>query len=66
MAILVRASEPHSPIAGLDTAFLVHHLLKEISDNLIPIAALVHSRTVFEVLAKQGRTTDKRIQIDIY
>lgn len=44
---------------------MVQHLLKEITGNPVPIEAFVDSRTVFEVVEKQGRTYEKRLQIDI-
>lgn len=59
-------SELQSLIKGSDNAFIIQNLMGEITGTLIQIEVYVDSRTALEVVAKQGRSTEKRLQIDIH
>lgn len=61
----VMASELHSLTMGFDNAYVVQHLLMEITGRLLEIEAYIDSKTVFDVVAKQGRTGEKRLAIDV-
>lgn len=62
----VMASELHALVAGFDAAFWLCDLVNQILGRDIPIEAYVDSKTVFDVVAKDGVTTEKRLEIDIH
>lgn len=59
----VMARELHELVLGFDHAFAIFDLLAKILGRKIEIEALVDSKTVFDVVAKNGRTQEKRLQI---
>ena len=61
----VMASEIHGLLYGFDQAYVAQQILQETLDVPIPIDAYVDSKTLFNVIAKQSSTTEKRLQIDI-
>lgn len=62
----VLASEIHSLVLGFDVAYVVQHMLNEIIGRKLKIEAYVDSRSTFDIVAKQGKTVEKRLQIDIH
>lgn len=61
----VMASEIHALVLGFVATFSIQHLITRITGRRPTIEAYVDSKTVFDVIAKQGRTSEKRLQIDI-
>ena len=61
----VMAAELFALIYGFDHSFTVRDALHQTTGQLIPIYAFGDSRTVFNVIAKQSSTTEKRLQIDV-
>lgn len=60
----VMAAELFSFVLGFDYAFVVQDLLMDMTGRHFPLEALVDSKTVFDIVAKQSQTTEKRLQID--
>lgn len=61
----VMAAELHALTLGFDYAFVIKDLLEDILGRKIKIEALIDSKTVFNVITKEGSTTERRLQIDI-
>lgn len=61
----VLASEVHGLVQGFFVSFDIHHMLKEVLRKKLKIEAYVDSRSVFDVVSNQGKTVEKRLQIDI-
>lgn len=61
----VMADEIQALVLGFDYAYIVKDLAKEIIGRKLKMEALVDSRTVFNVVAKDGQSTEKRLQIDV-
>lgn len=51
-------------VLGFDYAFVVKDLLYDMTGTVFPIEAIVDSKTVFDIIAKQAQNTEKRLQID--
>lgn len=62
----VMTSEIHALIIGFYHAFKMQDLIEEILQQKVAVKAYVDSKTVFDVIAKDGKTTESRIKIDIY
>jgi len=62
----VMAAELHALIYGFDSAYLARDILQELLGLRLDIDAYVDSRTVFNVVAKQSSTLEKRLQIDVH
>lgn len=60
------ASEIHALVLGFDHAYVIRDMVAEILQRYIQLKAFVDSKTVFDVLAKQGKTCEKLLQIDIH
>ena len=61
----VMAAEIQALTLGFDYAFIVKDLVDEILGRQLRIEAMIDSKTVFNVVAKEGKTTERRLQIDI-
>lgn len=61
----VLAAEIQALVLGFDSAFLVKDLVEELLGRTIKLEALIDSKTVFNVIAKDGKTSEKRLQIDV-
>ena len=59
------AAELHALIYGFDNAYMVQDIVSETLGRKIEIDAYVDSRTVFNVVAKNSATLEKRLQIDV-
>jgi len=62
----VMAAEIHALVYGFDNGYVAQNFLSEILDQNVPIDGFVDSRTVFNVVAKQSSTLEKRLQIDVF
>ncbi len=62
----VMAAEVHGLIYGFDNAFVAKEMLREILGENLPIDGIVDSRTLFNVVAKNSSTLEKRLQIDVH
>lgn len=62
----ILAAEIHALVLAYDHAYVIRHTLIEILGRNVKLEAYVDSRSVFDVIAKDGNTTEKRLQIDIY
>jgi len=62
----VMAAEIHGLIYGFDNAYVTRSMLKEILNVDIPIHGYVDSKTLFNVIAKNSATLEKRLQIDVF
>lgn len=49
---------------GFDYAFLVKNFIEELLGRKILQEAMLDSKNVFNVVAKDGKTADRRLQID--
>ena len=63
---LVMAAELLALVYGFDCAFVVQSALEDIYGYAIPIHVFVDSRTVFNLIAKDANSLEKRLQIDAY
>ena len=61
----VMAAEVHALILGFDYAYLIQNMLHEILGWTMEIEGITDSKTVFNVVAKEAQTTERRLQIDI-
>lgn len=61
----VMAAEMHGMVLGFNHAFVVRDIISEMFERDTELEAYVDSKTVFEVLANQATTCEKRLQIDI-
>lgn len=61
----VMASEVHALLLGFDNAFPIHEILSHILARDLPIEAFVDSKTVFDLIAKDGKTRERKLQIDV-
>lgn len=61
----VMAAEVQALVLGFDYAFIVKDLIEEIIGRSIRLEALIDSKTVFNVIAKDGQTAERRLQIDV-
>lgn len=61
----VMESEIHALVLGFDYAYIIKDMVRDITGMNMPIEAIVDSRTVFDVIEKDGLTTERRLQIDI-
>ena len=61
----VMAAEIQALVLGFDFAFLIKDLVDEILGTDMRIEALIDSKTVFNVVAKDGKTAERILQIDI-
>lgn len=57
----VMASEIHSLTKGFENSVVIQNLLHDIKGRIHPIEAFNGSKTVLEIVAKQGRTAEKRL-----
>lgn len=62
----VMAAEIHALLYGFDNAIIVQNLLHDVTGTLYSIDGLVDSKTLFNVVAKDGKTLEKRLQIDVH
>ena len=60
------AAEIHGFGYGVDNAFVARSMTEEILGKKIPIDCYVHSKTLFDVIAKHANTKEKRLQIDVF
>ena len=61
----VMAAEIQALVLGFDYAYVVKDLIEEILGRTIMLDAMVDSKTVFDVIAKDAKTTERRLQIDV-
>lgn len=61
---IVMVAELFALILGFDYALVVRDILEDMTGRVFPIETLVDSKTVFEIVAKQAQTTEKRLKID--
>lgn len=61
----VMASEGHTLVLGFYQAFSIRHLIQEILARDVELHAFVGSKTVFDIIAKNGQTSERRHKIDI-
>lgn len=59
------ASEVHALVFGFYTAYTLQHMVTATTGTTSRIEAYFDSKTVFDVIAKQGRTNEKLFQIDM-
>lgn len=62
----VMSSELHALILGFDYAFIIRNLLEEILGRKVRLDAYVDIKTVFDVISKDGNTTERRLKIDTF
>ena len=55
----VMAAEVQALILGFDYAFMIKTLVEEILGTELIIEAMIDSRTVFNVVAKEAKTTER-------
>lgn len=61
----VMGAEIQALVLGFDFAFLEQYLIEEILGKSIRMEAMMDRKTVFNVVAKDGKTEERRLQIDI-
>lgn len=59
------AAEFHALMEGFDAAYVAEDMMEECLGQQVPIDAYIYSKTVFDVVAKQGSTTERRLVIDV-
>lgn len=58
-------NELHALVLGLYYTFVIAYILSTLLSKKFYITALVHSKTLFDVVAKQMKITEKRLQVYI-
>lgn len=61
----VMAAEVHALVLAFDFGYIIRDATEQLLDRRIEMEAFVDSRTLFNVVAKNGSTTERRLQIDI-
>lgn len=61
----VMASEIHALVLWFDRDISIRHLIQEILVRAVEVQVYVDSKTVFDVIAKDGQTNERSLQIDI-
>ena len=61
----VMAAELQALVLGFDYAFVIKDLVEEILGRHVKVEVMVDSKTTFNVVAKDGKTTERRLQIDV-
>lgn len=59
------ASELQALVLGFDYSLIVRSLLEEMLRRAVPLEDYLYIKTVFDVVDKDGSTTEKRLQIDV-
>lgn len=65
IARYVMAAEIQAFVLGFDYAYAVKNFVKEIIGRTIQLEAMIDSKTVFNVIEKDGQTAERRLQIDV-
>lgn len=60
------ASAVHALVPDLDFAFLIRQLIAKMLNMKVTLNVYVHNRTVFDVIAKDGPTSERRVKIYIH
>lgn len=60
----VMAAALFALVMGFDYAYVVRYLLFAMTGRTFPLEELVDSKTVFDIIANQSQTTEKRLKID--
>ena len=61
----VMAAEVQALVLGFDFSFVVKDLIEELLGREIKLEAMVDSKTVFDVIARDSQTAERRLQIDV-
>lgn len=59
------AAKVHGLVLGFDHAFSIRDALQKIFSRKLGIEAYVDRKTLFNVVAKDGSMTEKRLKVDI-
>lgn len=62
----VMAAKIQALVLGFEHAFLIKDLAEEVIGKKMDLEAMIDSSTVFYVVAKDGATTERRLQIDVF
>ena len=62
----VMAAEVHGLVYGFDSAFIEKNIIEELLGTSIPMDVYVDSKTLFNIVAKDGNTAEKRLKIDMW
>ena len=62
----VLAAELHAFVLAFDYAYVLKDMITEIIGRELDLIAYIDSKTLFDVVAKDSNTTEKRLQIDIH
>lgn len=62
----VLASEFHYIIVGFDFAYILRNLMSDMLGREVEVETLVDSKTVFEIISKDGNSTERRLKIDVF
>lgn len=60
------AAEIHGLLHGYDQAVCIQHLLNQLLGFNFEIHVLIDSKTLFNVVTKEGPTLEKRLQINVW
>ena len=61
----VMAAKVHALVLGFDYAYVIREAVEEPLGRRVEIEAYVDSRTLFNVIAKDSPTAERRFQIDV-
>lgn len=61
----IMAAEFHELIEGFDAAYVIKDMIKDILGRKVRIHAYIDSKTVFDIVAQQGNSTERRLLIDV-
>lgn len=58
--------ELHALIMGFDCGFIISDVLSEFLRINLVLKSFIDSKTVFDIIVKDGNSTERRLQVDIY
>ena len=61
----VMAAEVHAMVLGFDYVYIIRDLIYEITGRKLDIEAITDSKSLFNVVTKDGQAAERRLQIDM-
>lgn len=59
-------AELHALVSGFDDSYVMREIMKELLGYCQNTTDFIDNKTVFDVVAKDGTTQEKHLQIDVF